>query len=373
MNQHYESANIKEFWNYILYKHHLSAANPADSILQIVDSLIGLHSARLNTPYVTLKVRNPHFEFDDLTSLIHVEKKLIKLRCMRKTLHTVPIEFADIVHSATKKLRISLCKTYYLAHNKKQSEINQLKEKIISILEQHQSLDIASIIHLCRSDLIDQYFISNVVKELWEEGVLCYINLANKISKEKREYALSSTYYPKIKLNKLNSDEATEKLVLTYIHNFGPVTLKDIVWWTGLSKTKISAIITNHSDALTTIQLLPDAPHYMTIKDFEGFERFKKEKIPFVTNLLAYEDPTLKGYYESRFFYASQQNLQKSFNSIGEVKQTMMVDGGLVGLWEWDKKKRKIEPFYFIEVHKSKKELLTKQIKDMESFFIRNS
>lgn len=73
------------------------------------------------------------------------------------------------------------------------------------------------------------------------------------------------------------------------------------------------------------------------------------------------------------FFYAAPETLQKAFNSIGEVKQTMLVDGKIVGLWDWNKKQGKIYAYYFLDIEKSKRELLEDQIKKMEQFLNQNS
>jgi hypothetical protein len=40
--------------------------------------------------------------------------------------------------------------------------------------------------------------------------------------------------------------------------------------------------------------------------------------------LLAYEDPSLKGYYESRFLYVDQKHYRLLFNKIGESRASII-------------------------------------------------
>ena len=65
--------------------------------------------------------------------------------------------------------------------------------------------------------------------------------------------------------------------------------------------------------------------------------------------LLAYEDPSLKGYYESRERYVSDKFYKQLFNSIGESRASIVRNGEVIGIWSWDKKQKKIEKTIFID------------------------
>ncbi|MEU7159880.1 hypothetical protein [Streptomyces chrestomyceticus] len=50
----------------------------------------GLHAARLLTPYVTAHTRLPEFRADDLRHALSPHGTLVKVRCVRRTLHCGP-------------------------------------------------------------------------------------------------------------------------------------------------------------------------------------------------------------------------------------------------------------------------------------------
>jgi hypothetical protein len=81
----------------------------------------------------------------------------------------------------------------------------------------------------------DNKVITTAMKELWEAGELCYINKSTHWGKEERYYGYTSSVYPKLHLYHMDIKEAQKKLVHYHIDRFGPVSIKDIAWWSGLS------------------------------------------------------------------------------------------------------------------------------------------
>ena len=72
---------------YNFAKHNVLPGYQVESISTTVSNNIGLHSARLSSPYVSLCSRVNNFETHMLWDKLFSSKDLIKLRCMRKTLH----------------------------------------------------------------------------------------------------------------------------------------------------------------------------------------------------------------------------------------------------------------------------------------------
>ena len=52
----------------------------------------------------------PHLRDRHLRDPLHRERSLIKLRCMRRTLHILPLELAPIAHAATLEQRAGACR-----------------------------------------------------------------------------------------------------------------------------------------------------------------------------------------------------------------------------------------------------------------------
>lgn len=360
-----------EAMNYVLAKHHVPPGFQSNDLAEIVHDLFGLHAARLPTPYTTLFVRSPEFESRSLWEVLYVQKQMIKLRCMRRTLHILPLYFAPIAHKATISFRVSDCLQQYKKLNADSSFIEEVKNWILNLTRERSvsSKEIESLAKLelgCWSEE-DSKIIRIIIKELWESGELCYINQSDHWGREERLYGNTSTVYPDLKLNEISVDEAQKQLVYHHISRFGPVTEKDISWWSGLSIGAVRKAIQSFADDLIIVELdQSESKHYMMKDDLDRLSEFRSPKS--WVSLLAYEDPTLKGYFESRFMYVHPSHYDLLFNKIGESRASIIVNGRVVGIWELDKKERKIHWNLFEQQEASIEKQIRYQIDEMSKF-----
>ncbi|MEF3114258.1 DNA glycosylase AlkZ-like family protein [Streptomyces chrestomyceticus] len=94
----------------------------------------GLHAARLLTPYVTAHTRLPEFRADDLRHALSPHGMLVKVRCVRRTLHLWPHEHAADAHTATLRLRLgatlATARRHGLNRNDLETTGNQCQEAL---------------------------------------------------------------------------------------------------------------------------------------------------------------------------------------------------------------------------------------------------
>jgi hypothetical protein len=72
--------NLESVRSYISSKHNITPAMQEQSIENVANNLVGLHSARLPTPYVTLVSSIAGFTPNDLREELYTLRKLIKIR-----------------------------------------------------------------------------------------------------------------------------------------------------------------------------------------------------------------------------------------------------------------------------------------------------
>jgi len=94
-----------------------------------------------------------------------------------------------------------------------------------------------------------------------------------------------------------------------------------------------------------------DMEFFVLTEEYDNLTGYRCVDFDWVT-LLAYEDPSLKGYYESRFRYVDKAFYSLLFNQIGEVRAGILHNGKAIGVWTWDKRQKKIQIEYFSEVDK---------------------
>jgi hypothetical protein len=356
--------------NYICAKHYLIPGTQIDSIIGAAQSLVGLHAARLPTPYTTLFSRLKSFQPSSLRHCLFQSRELIKIRCMRQTLHILPLNLAPIAHQATLKLRLYPCLRYFRQLSLDPQLLSSWRLKLSLIFPDQPFTPpefvtkfLASLTSPLPIKSDKSLFFRMLLKYFWEIGDLSYLNLSSSWSREQRSYALTSNYYPHLDLNRLDSELAQLELVYLHIASFGPVLPTDTSWWSGLTLTTVKRcldqLISQNRIVPVSLTQIPSY-FYMTTSDYQHFSKFVPPEADWLT-LLAYEDPTLKGYYSSRFRYIDSANYSQLFNQIGEARPSIMINGKIAGIWNWDKRCRKITTNLFeYHSHFLKRELKVK-------------
>ena len=182
---------------YVLAKHNILPGTQVTNIAEVANNHLGLHSARIMTPYTTLCSRLVEYTPQMLTSQLFETRELIKLRCMRKTLHMVPHNIAGLLHMATLKLRIAECVLFFDRNNISIDRVERFRETIKDYLNIPQkSSDIESFISqtLAMNEANKHDYAKLILKYVWEVGDLCYVNVANNWEKEDRRYASTKKY-----------------------------------------------------------------------------------------------------------------------------------------------------------------------------------
>lgn len=343
--------NVNKMNEYIFMKHNILPGCQKSHISDVARNHIGLHSARIMTPYITLCSRLKDYMPQMLTSQLYKDKKLIKMRCMRTTLHIVPFDIASMLHMATLDLRLSDCHLFFRKKGIPIEQVEDMKEELTNFMNFPKTSNEIEEKILKKVKFIDVDFkkecAKKILKYFWETGTFCYVNTADNWEKEERRYAVTKQFYPDVDLKQYDIGKSQELLVLEYIRRFGPATIKDLSWWSGLSIKVIREIIERNKCSIIKFKVTDfEAEFYILAEDFQKLEEYRSFDSEWVT-LLAYEDPSLKGYYESRYRYVDENNYKLLFNQIGEVRASIICNGKAIGTWEWDKKKKKIKIEYF--------------------------
>lgn len=349
--------DVNRINEYTLMKHNILPGYQQSCIEDVARNHLGLHSARIMTPYTTLCSRLKDYKPQMLTSQLYEDKKLIKMRCMRTTLHIVPFDIASILHMATLDLRFSDCKLFFRRNAISIKQVQDMEEELINFMNLPKtSSEIEERIleknKFLQTDMKKECA-KKILKYFWEIGTFCYVNIAENWENEDRRYAVTKQFYPDIDLKKYDIRKAQELLILEYIRKFGPATMKDIFWWSGLSLKVIRDIIECNKCSITKFKVNGfEVEFYILSEEFQKLEEYKPFDSEWVT-LLAYEDPSLKGYYESRYGYVDKKYYNLLFNQIEEVRVSILCNGKVIGIWEWDEKNKKIELEYFFNPSKS--------------------
>ncbi|WP_066501634.1 DNA glycosylase AlkZ-like family protein [Abyssisolibacter fermentans] len=308
-----------------------------DELDKLINCFIGLHAARIGKPYLSLLSKGVTCHVNKLYEYINNSNKYVTIRCVRKTLHITNIRNAEVLHHATSRLRIP----------PKIKKFNAVKLELFKDFAKNLFI-VNTFINpndleekFMKKFNVDKIDAKLINKFLWESGILYLKNLSKQFNKEKRVFGLfQKAFNFDLELSKQSEQEYINELIKYYIYAFGPVSKKDIIWWTGISSGKINKAIESIKKSLTiiygknsNIQMLIFNEHLDSL--------VKIKKMVNECKFLAYEDCALKAYYETRKLYTGNYALY--FNKIGEVYATILMNGECIGQWEIDKPNKKIK------------------------------
>jgi winged helix DNA-binding protein len=139
--------------------------------------------------------------------------------------------------------------------------------------------------------------------------------------------------------HELPEADPTEALVWLagdYLKAFGPATVEDFAWWSGVELGQAEAAIRAHDPADMGDGLL------MWATDVHAFEGTRS--VANRVNLLPAWDPYTMGYAESsRARFADPDVMPFLYDKGGNATSVILIDGTVAGLWDFTLSDRKIE------------------------------
>ncbi|MGK5533562.1 DNA glycosylase AlkZ-like family protein [Streptomyces sp. URMC 129] len=330
-------------------RHGWGTTPPPPGLAALADAQAGLHAARLLTPYVTAHTRfGDLFTPDQLREALVPGGPLLKVRCMRRTLHLWPVGQASDAHAASLRLRLGATAATARRHGLTRQDLHlwaaRAQESLAGGPLSYTDLT---------ARLIKQHTGARTetvrlgIKWAWESGHLTCRNTASSLHREQRQFALMGHIHPHLSLNGTDPATATITLVRRYLRAYGPAAEGDLLWWSGLTRAEIGPALAAIHGEITRVCVegLPGTLLALT----EEIDRIRNSP-PLPEDhvrLLAFEDPTFKGYFTTRARYHDPAHTARAFNSIGEVRATITVAGRITGVWSWDKKTRTVDAEFF--------------------------
>jgi hypothetical protein len=127
-------------------------------------------------------------------------------------------------------------------------------------------------------------------------------------------------------LDDADADEALAWLAGEYLRAFGPIRVKDFVWWAGVTTTRAKQALAAHETEELAAGLL--------IRP-EDRSKFEKAKKPQGVDLLPKWDSYTMGYApDGRDRLAHPDVVKECYDFRGDGRPVILVDGQAVGTWE---------------------------------------
>lgn len=339
---------VSQINNFLLRKQHLSSEAKNQNILQVAKDIWGLHATYASTPYLSLFNRVINFRKESLDREL-LEKRLVKIRCIRKTVHIIPKENVSIAFSATKESIQINSEKYYKFIGVAEREYEEVSKSILKLL-QNRGMNTSEI----KKELNTEANLFPIINYMCDLGILVRGLSKGGWKSNTHTYYRMDKYLPDINLSEYSQDEARRIIVSQYLSSFGPVTLNDISWWTGFSKTETKKIL----DSLGGIEYvnISGLGEYIISKDDQNqLKNIEENNNPRI-NLLPALDPYIMG-YKGRERYLDKEYFNYIFDRAGSGTTTIVNNGKIIGVWDFEENPSPVVKIFMFEDRNIPKEI----------------
>jgi hypothetical protein len=159
--------------------------------------------------------------------------------------------------------------------------------------------------------------------------------------------------YVAVELEDADAEEALAWLAGEYLRAFGPIRVKDFVWWAGVTAGRAKQALAAHA----TEEL---DGHLILAKDVKAFEKAKPAK---GVDLLPKWDAYTMGYApDGRDRFAHPDVVKECYDFRGDGRPVILVDGQAAGTWE------KLEPQLFDKAGAATRKAIDQRLDAVKAF-----
>jgi hypothetical protein len=322
-------------------RHHLAPEHRTADVVQLAAGVVGLHATDPAGVHLAAMARMPLASRDPLERALYEDHTLIRMLGMRRTLFVVPHEVAPVVHSACtqaiavreRKLLVQLLGDAGIARDAGRW-LRTVERATLAALEARGEATAAQLTKDVPG-LREKIPFGEGKKWAGVMGVstrvLVLLAAEGRIVRGRPNGSWISSQYRWAPMEnwlggplpEVATLDAQAELVRRWLARFGPGTIADLKWWTGLKVAEVKQAVA--TVGATEVDL-DGAPGLVLADDTE----FEPSPDPWVA-LLPALDPTIMGWTERDWYLGPHRPVL--FDRSGNAGPTVWCDGRVVGGW----------------------------------------
>jgi hypothetical protein len=270
----------------------------------------------------------PGFQRSQLVDELEARATLGKVRWARKTVHVLLRDALPFAFAAMREPLDERFEGYLLRLGSSSEEYEAMRAEILALLA-GGDLTTGEI----RNGLGDNPRTTAFVNLMCDEGALVRCLPRAGWKSNLHTYRVFAEVFPDVDLASVTEPEGTAFMVSEYLHAFSPATRSDVMWWTGLQAARVDRALSAMADRWC-YELVDGLPGKFIVlrSDLPTVEGMSPPQRPEV-NLLPALDPYVMG-YRVRTRMLDPVHDDQVIDPSGNVVQTVLVDGRIVGVWD---------------------------------------
>jgi DNA glycosylase AlkZ-like len=353
-------------------RHLLLPRTRTDSLPQIADDLVALHSSDPVSVFLSAMARMVHPSVEAVEQALYADRSLIRHHAMRRTLWVATPPMVRLMHAAATRdlLATERRRTSQLLARSGVADpelwLAEAERLVLADLREHgpstareigqRSEALRQRLHLApgKAYAAVQSAHTRVLYILGISGQMLRGRPSSWINGAYR-YAAAESWLPG-GLGELDPGDAARELADSWLQRFGPATTADLQWWMGwtMRRTKQALLDCGAVEAELDVGpgwLAADDPPLGPVE-------------PWVA-VLPGLDPTIMGWKQRTWYLPSTSS--QVFDSAGNGGPSLWVDGRVVGAWA-QTKDGTIHTHYFERVADARRHEIDERINEVKSW-----
>jgi hypothetical protein len=321
-------------------RHRLAPASRTDDMVALADSLVALHSTDPATVFLSAAARMRTPSTAPLEKALYDDRVLVRTLCMRRTMFVLPVAMVPVVQAA--------CTDALVAAERRRTAGMVAQAGVADPDGYLRALEEATLAAIVERGEATGAELSKLVPGLrtktlvgrgtkWEGEITLTTRVLFLLSTEQRivrgrprggwtssqyRWAPMSSWLPE-PAARPTAEEARAELAGRWLRAFGPATVADFKWWSGLTVAQVRQALA----ALDVVDVdLDGEPGIALAGDLEPAPA-PEPWVAFLPGL----DPTVMG-WKRRGWYLGE-HARMLFDTSGNAGPTVWCDGRAVGGW----------------------------------------
>ena len=352
---------------FTLSHHHLLEQLPNHSALKAIDDILGLNAQGALNYQLSLCARvrdlNPFFIRESLD-----RRALIRTWMMRNTVHIVSSYLFSVIEAALRENLVEEWNRWTVRTGSKASPSawECYYPDVLTALEDGPLTMNQLLMRLNIGENDARRIFHRVIREMSLKTLVCHASSIGPWHHEtEHTYARIDKWLPDYK--PLDEREAVRDLILRYLKGYGPASMQDFSYWSGMKMRDAKPIFASLKPYLSEINVLGQPHPLLALKEDIG-EIAETEPVT-VVRLLPKFDSLMMGHRDKTRFLNTEYKA-RIFLPAAEVAAVILVDGRVQGVWRMSKGKKSwsLEINLFKRLSEEAENLLEEEIQKIRGF-----
>ena len=356
---------------FTLERHHLIEKAPPGEAMNVVDDILGLNAQGALNFQISLWNRVADLDSGFIPKALFEDRSLVRSWFMRDTVHIIPSERFPLFRRALERGLMKEWNRWTVKTGRKKTpdSWDPLYPLVLDALD-GGPLTLNQILErLGWSGSDAKGRLHRLIREMSLRGAVCHARSSGPwYHNTEHTFARVDRWLPEADLDSVTEEEAAAGLAEMYLRVYGPASISDFAYWTGMRVQDARPIFESLSGPVTEVAVTDQKGKLLILErdlraipdEGEGL-RWARLLPEFDALVMGHRDKT-------RFLDPAVKS--SVFLPLADVAATIMVDGRIDGVWKMRKKGKKweLELSPFKDFSDEEKELVRGEVEGLRRF-----